>query len=255
MGVSWKGSISFGLIYIPINLQIATKEANIGFNMLHKECGQRIKYKKVCEFCGEEVKTDDIVKGYNYESDKYVIFEEPDFDKLKSEKDKSIQIVQFVDASEIDPVLYEKAYYVVPTGGEKAFELLKRAMSETNKVGIAKVVLGTKESLVALRMSQDKLMLNTLYFVNEVRSVEYPYVKVDVSQPEVDLAKQLIANLSSTFKPEQFHDEYQERLKEAIEQKIAGEEISVVKDEPENNIINLMDALQKSIETTQNYRV
>ncbi len=255
MAVSWKGSISFGLIYIPVSLYIATRDESIGFNMLHKECHTRIRYKKVCEFCDIEVKSSDIVKGYNYDENKYVVFTDDDFEKIKTPKDKSINIVQFVDISEIDPVFYEKAYYVVPNGGEKAFELLKQALYETNKVGIAKVVFGTKESLVALRVAHDKMLLNTLYFINEIKSVQAPYVNIELNQAEVDLAKQLIKQMTSTFVPEKYHDEYQERLKLAIEQKIQGEEIMIPKEKETQNIINLMDALQESLKMTAGTRV
>lgn len=251
MGVSWKGSISFGLIYVPISLNVAAREESIGFNMLHKEDHHRIKYKKLCEFCGEEVKQSDIVKGYNYEGDKYVIFDEDDFEKIKTEKDKSINIQQFVDLSEIEPIYYEKSYYVVPSGGEKAFELLKQAMRETNKVGIAKTVMGTKENLVALRVSGDQMLLNTLFFADEIRPVQQPAVQVDVSQPEVDLAKMLIANMTKPFDPTIYHDEYKERLKDAIESKIQGKAIAAPKEAADNNMINLMEALQASIEQTQ----
>ena len=247
MAVSWKGSIAFGLIYIPVSLYIATKEESIGFNMLHKECLTRIRYKKVCEYCDVEVKSDEIVKGYNYDGDKYVVFTDDDFEKIKTPKDKSINIMQFVDLSEIDPVFYEKAYYIVPNGGEKAFELLKQALMETNKVGIAKVVFGTKETLVALRVANKRMLLNTLYFVNEIKSVEVPYQNVEINPLEVNLAKQLIMQMSKPFQPDIYHDEYQERLKQAFEQKILGEEISVPKEKEDKNIINLMDALQKSI--------
>ncbi len=255
MGVSWKGSISFGLIYIPISLHIATREESIGFNLLHKDNHERIHYKKVCEGCDEDVKTSDIVKGYNYEDDKYVIFSDDDFEKLKTPKDKSINILQFVDLAEIDPVFYEKAYYVVPNGGEKAFELLKQALLETNKVGIAKVVFGTKETLVALRVAHDKMLLNTLYFINEIKSVQVPYLNVELNEAEVNLAKQLIMQMSAKFNVEQFHDEYQERLKMAIEQKIQGEEIAIPKEKEAHNIINLMDALQESLKKTIHPRI
>ncbi len=247
MGSSWKGSISFGLIYIPINLFTATHEETIGFNMLHKKCHTRIRYKKVCEFCDEEVKSGEIVKGFNYENDKYVIFENDDFEKIKSTKDKSINIQQFVDIKEIDPVFYGKAYYIVPNGGERAFELLKQALIETNKVGIAKVVLGTKETLVALRISHDNMILNKLFFINEINSVQTPYVEIVVNPQEVDLAKRLIKQMTSPFNPDIYHDEYQEKLKLAIEQKIQGKEIVVPKERDENNIVNLMDALKESI--------
>lgn len=255
MAVSWKGSISFGLIYIPVNLYVATKTENISFNMLHKDCHTRIKYKKVCEFCDREVKANEIVKGYNYEDDKYVIFDNDDFEKIKSPRDKSINILQFVDLEEIDPIFYEKSYYIVPSGGEKAFALLKQALMETNKVGIAKVVLGTKESLVALRVAHDKMILNTLYFVNELKSVQLPYINAEINQVEVDLAKQLIMQMTNSFQPEKFHDEYQEKLKNAITKKILGEEITTPKDKNEHNIINLMDALQESLKLTNEQRI
>lgn len=255
MGVSWKGSISFGLIYIPISLYVATRKESIGFNMLHKDCHTRIHYKKVCDYCDEEVKSSDIVKGYNYEDDKYVVFTNDDFEKMKTPKDKNIHILQFVDMKEIDPVFYEKSYHIVPNGGEKAYELLKKALSETNKVGIAKVVFGTKETLVALRVAHDKMILNTLYFVNEINSVQVPYMNIDLKQAEVDLAKQLIMQMVEPFSPEKFHDEYLEKMKIAIEQKIQGKEISVPKEKEEKNIINLMDALQESLKQTSQTRV
>lgn len=251
MGVSWKGSISFGLIYIPISLQVATSEEKISFNMLHKDCKHRIHYKKVCEHCLEEVKQSETVKGYQYEDGKYVMFSDDDFERIKTQRDKSINIAQFVDSNEIDSIFYDKTYYVVPTGGERAFELLKRAMSKTNKVGIAKTVLGTKESLVALRMSGDRMLLNKMFFTNEIRSIQYPFTNIDVEQGEVDLAKQLIHNMTSEFRPEIYHDEYNERLKLAIEQKIEGQEIAVAKDIKEDNIINLMEALQESVRQSE----
>ncbi|QVK19874.1 Ku protein [Mycoplasmatota bacterium] len=251
MGVSWKGSISFGLIFIPISLQIATSEEKIGFNMLHKDCKHRIHYKKVCEHCLEEVKQNEIVKGYQYEEDKYVVFNEQDFEKIKTPKDKSINIEQFVNLDEIDTIFYDKTYYVVPTGGERAFELLKRALIETKKVGIAKTVLGTKESLVALRMSGDKLVLNKMFFLSEIRSVQYPILNIEVNQAEVNLAKQLIENMTSRFQPEIYRDEYIEKIKKAVKQKIEGRKITVTEELPDNNIINLMEALQESVRKTE----
>jgi DNA end-binding protein Ku len=255
MGVSWKGSISFGLIYIPISLTVATRDDHISFNMLHEKCHNRIKYKKICDYCDEEVKTNDIIKGYQYEENKYVIFNDDDLEKIKTEKDKSINIVQFVDLSEIDTVFYDKSYYVVPSGGERAFELLKQAMSETNKVGIAKVVFGSKESLVALRVDGDKMVLNKLFFADEIQHYQAPYASIEVNQGEVDLAKQLIGNLTKPFQPEVFHDEYNERVKHAIEEKIQGKEISEPVEATDNNIINLMEALQESLKATEGPRV
>ena len=152
MAYSYKCSISFGLVYIPVTLHASVKTQDVGFNMLDKKTMSRVKYKKTCEECdGREVKQEDIVKGYEYEDDKYVVFTEEDFEKLKTKKDKNITIQKFVDIAEIDPIYYDRPYYVNPTGAENAYALLLRAMEEEKKVGIAKTVLGNKETLIALR--------------------------------------------------------------------------------------------------------
>ncbi|HEY8436180.1 MAG TPA: Ku protein [Haloplasmataceae bacterium] len=254
MAVSWKGSISFGLIYIPIQLIMATREQQIPFNQLHKKCQERIQYKKICSYCGEEVKSDEIIKGYEYEKGEYVIFTDEDFERLKSEKDKTIQIEQFVQLEEIDPVYYEKAYYVEPTGGEKAFFLLLKAMEETNKVGLAKVVFGKKEHLVALRIDKGTMYLYKLYFHNEIIPYKGYDFRFTLEGPEVELAKQLIQNLTRPFDPERFYDSYYERLKDAIEHKIQGKSVPQVKDEPDTQIMNLMEALRQSIRSSEGPR-
>jgi DNA end-binding protein Ku len=253
MAASWKGSISFGLIYIPISLYTAAAEDTIHFNQLHKKCGQRINQKKVCPICKEEVKSEDIVKGYQYEDGKYVVFVDDDFERIKTPKEKSITIEQFVDLEEIDPVYYEKSYYVVPEGGERAYQLLLRALKESNKVGIAKVVLGTKESLVALRPNEkgSSLLLNTMFFESEIKAVQIQFTPSELDQTEVDLAKQLIGNMTSKFEPEKFHNEYNDKLKGAIEAKINNQQVSEPQEKP-SNVIDLMDALKKSLNQTQN---
>lgn len=250
MAASWKGSISFGLVYIPINLYTAAGESSVSFNQLHKKCGSRIQYKKICPVCNEEVGPGDLIKGYQYEKGKYVTFTDEDLEKIKTEKDKSITISQFVDLQEIDPVYYEKAYYVVPDGGEKAFQLLLRAMSETNKVGIAKVVLGSKETLVALRAAGGNMLLNTLFFQDEIKPIQLQFAPAEQNPAEVELAKQLIGSMVSKFEPQAYHDAYKEKLKTAIAQKVGGQEITVPEEKP-SNVINLMDALQESLKRTQ----
>lgn len=252
MATSWKGSISFGLIYIPISLQLAAGEESVGFNLIHRGCGGRINYKKVCSLCGKELAKDDIVKGYNYEESKYVVMDDDEFELLKSQKNKSIVIEQFVSLGEIDPVYYEKSYFVLPGGGEKAFELLKQAMAAENKVGIAKTVMGTKETLVALRVSNNSMLLNTLFFANELRSAPPEAAGIQSSQAEIEMARTLINSMTSPFKPELYHDEYQEKLKEAIEKKIAGQEVvTSPQQEPQGNVINLMEALQASLKARE----
>jgi DNA end-binding protein Ku len=154
---------------------------------------------------------------------------------------------------EIDPVYYEKSYYVVPEGGERAYQLLLRALKESNKVGIAKVVLGTKESLVALRPNEkgSSLLLNTMFFESEIKAVQIQFTPSELDQTEVDLAKQLIGNMTSKFEPEKFHNEYNDKLKGAIEAKINNQQVSEPQEKP-SNVIDLMDALKKSLNQTQN---
>ena len=247
---SYKGAISFGLVYIPISLSVSIKENDIGFNMLDKDTMSRIKYKKTCVDCdNKEVKQENIVKGYRYEKDKYVIFTDKDFEKLKSPNDKNIVIKQFVDLNEVDPIYYDKSYYVIPNGGEKAFEVLLTAMEKQNKAGVATTVLQNKETIILLRASNGMMLASTLYFYNEIQ--KYPEIKKSKIDPkEVKLAMTLIDQMTAPFKPEKFKDEYNEKIRKAIKQKIAGKEIVETKSTytPEN-VINLMDALQKSLNT------
>lgn len=249
MAYSYKGALTFGLVYIPITLSVGVKEHDIGFNMIEKKTMSRVKYKKTCVDCNEkEVKNEDIVKGYEYEKGKYVIFTDDDFEKIKTKKDKNIVIDQFVSLDEIDPIYFDRAYYVKPTGGEKAFNVLLSAMEKENKAGIAKTVLGTKETLFLIRAKNGKMLASTLYFHNEIQKApEIKKAKADAK--EVNLAINLIKQMSAPFKPEKYKDEYHEKVKKAIKRKIAGNEIvtpSENEGEP-SNVINLMEALQKSL--------
>lgn len=251
MAYSYKGAIAFGLVYIPINLMLSIKENDIGFNMLEKKTKSRVKYKKTCIDCNDkEVKNEDIVKGYQYEKGKYVIFTDEDFEKIKTNKDKNITIEQFVNLDEIDPIYYDKAYYVKPIGTSKAYNVLLKAMESEKKAGIAKTVLGTKETLLVLRVKNGTMLVNTLYFYNEV--VKPPVIeKSKVTKQELDLAKNLINQMSYKFEIEKYKDEYNAKLLKAIKRKIAGNEIVESKEEKETTkLIDLMDALQKSISTT-----
>lgn len=248
MAYSYKGAITFGLVYIPITLSLSIKEQNIGFNMLDKKTQSRVKYKKTCVDCNDkEVKNEDIVKGYQYEKDKYVLFTEQDFEKLKTKTDKNITIQKFVSLSEVDPIYFDKAYYVKPSGADKAFSVLLKAMEEEKKAGIAKTVLGTKETLILLRARDGNMLVNTLYFFSEVQKA--PEVsKQKINKDELMLAKNLISQMSAPFEPQKFKDEYYEKLKKAIKRKIDGNEIVETKEEKEPvKIINLMDALKKSL--------
>ena len=255
MAYSYKGAISFGLVYIPITLSLCIKENDIGFNMIDKKTMSRIKYKKTCVDCNEkEVKNENIVKGYQYEKDKYVIFDDKDFEKIKSPKDKNIAIEQFVDLSDVDPVYFNKSYYVSPTGADKAFLLLLGAMEKQKKAGLAKTVLGTKETLVLIHAENGNMILNTLFFYDEVQAAP-AYKKAVVTKQELELAKTLIGQMSGKFEPEKYKDEYAEKVRRAIKSKISGNKIIVSKDEPAPaKVINIMEALQKSLQQNKKPR-
>jgi DNA end-binding protein Ku len=252
MAVAHKGAISFGLVNIPVDLYTATQDISISFNQLHKDCKQRIKYKKTCPACNiDEVKSEDIIKGYEYEENKYVIMNEEDFEKIKTQKDKSISILHFTDLNKIDPIFYEKAYYVVPSGSDKAYSLLKSALESENKVAIGKTVMGTKEHLVTIRPTKECLLIETMYFLDEIKAIPKPFTSIETNQAELEMAKKLINNMTSDFKPELYKDEYNEKVKNAIQQKINGQEVTEVHPQQPSNVIDLMDALKRSVEASK----
>ena len=209
----WKGAISFGLVTIPVAVYPATEEKTLRFNQLHDEDMGRIRYKRMCEKDGEIVDFEHIVKGYEYEKDHYVVLTDEDFDKVPVESSRAIDIQQFVDLEEIDPMMYKKSYYLMPEEtGAKAYALLREAMSQDNKVGIAKVSFRDKEHLAALRFSGDAFVLETMYWPDEIREADFGGTKVDhkVRGQELEMARQLIANLTADWNPEEYTDEYRE---------------------------------------------
>ena len=251
MPPSYKGAITFGLVYIPVILIAAVKENDVSFNLLERNTMSRVQYKKTCVDCGgREVAQGDIVKGYQYEKDKYVVFENADFEKIKSPRDKNITIQSFVDVTEVDPIYFDRAFYVEPTGGEKAYALLLAAMQKTGKAGIAKTVLGTKEALIMLRAGEGRMLVNTLYFHDEIKRAPAP-VEEDANSKELDLAASLLKQMSGKFAPETYRDEYNEKLKAAIKAKIDGREIIATREAVPDNVVNLMEALTKSLALTQ----
>ena len=249
MAVSHKGAISFGLVFIPVKLYTATQDNDIRFNQLHKGDNARVRYKKTCSHCGKEITTSaDIIKGFEYDKDKYVVVTDDDFEKIKTEKDKTIQILHFAQLNQISPIYYDKTYHAVPeTGGEKAFELLRKAMMDEQKIAICKTVMGTQETLLAIIPREDGILIEKMFYQDEIKDLP-TYGKTEVNEAELKMAKMLIESMDSPFEPSMYKDEYQERLKEVIEQKIAGKEIISPAEEPKSNIINLMDALKASIE-------
>lgn len=241
-----KTSISFGLVNIPVVINPIIKNNDVSFNQLHKKCGSRIKYVKYCSHCKKEVKQSDIIRGYEYESDKYITISDEEFNNLKSEDDKTIEIIGFIDLKEIDPVYFEKSYVVSVNSKSKAYSLFKDALEKTKKVALAKTVIGTKFYYVVLRLSKGIMVMNTLYFEEEVIIPE-AVVEAKYTKKELDLALELIDSLKTNFVPEDLIDEYQTKIKKAIDLKIDGKEIKKTKKKNEKSIKDLMTALEMSL--------
>lgn len=252
MPAAHKGAISFGLVHIPVALHTATQDNDIHFNQLCREDGSRVKYKKVCAHCGKEVSGSDIVKGFEYSPGEYVVMSEADFEKAKTEKDKTIQIIHFTDIMNIRPIYFDKTYHaVVEAGGDKAYELLRKAMLDEKKVAIAKTVMGQSEKLLCLIPTEKGMLVETLFFSDEVKEIPKEPAHPELNQQELDMAKLLINSMDKEFQPELYHDEYQARLREIIEAKIQGKEIVQAPSEQPSNIINLMEALQASLKEVE----
>ncbi|HEX6944696.1 MAG TPA: Ku protein [Casimicrobiaceae bacterium] len=255
----WSGTISFGLVTIPVKLYPAVQRKTVRFNQLDGEDRSRIQQKRVNARTGEEVPYERLVKGYEIAPDQYVVIEPSELDALDPKRTRTIEIEDFVDAAQIDPILYDSTYYVAPaTGGAKPYRLLVAAMHETGKVAVARIVLRTKEYLVALRPTGDNLELSTMLFSDEVvdpGSIEELADGADLkaSAREVEIAKQLIASLEADFEPDRYRDEYRDRVLDLIERKAAGEEIAIVEAPAEEAAPapDLMSALKASLDAVR----
>ncbi len=247
--MSRKSVITFGMVAIPIAVFTATQDKDIHFNQLHKDDNSRIRYKKTCVHCGREIKGEDIVKGYEYDEDKYVIIKDEEIEKIKTEKEKSIQILHFAQLNQISPVYYEKTYQAAPeAGGEKAFELLRSALMAEQKIAIGKTVMGTKDTLMAIIPREEGILISTMFYADEVKTLQKQYNKPDVSEQELNMAKILINSMDTPFDPAKYKDEYQWRLRSLIEAKISGQEIVAAEPVSEGKVIDLMEALRASVE-------
>lgn len=249
MAIAKKTVISFGLVAIPIAMYTVVQNNDIHFNQLHKEDKARIRYKKVCAHCNEEVKPEEIIKGYEYDKDHFVTVTDEEIEKIKTEKEKSIQILHFANLNQISPIYYDKAYHVLPeTGGDKAFELLRAALMEQQKIAIGKAVMGSKETLLAIIPREDGIIIQTMHYEDEIKEVPKSYQKQEINEQELKMAKTLIDSMDTPFAPESYQDDYQIKLKQLLEDKIAGKEIVTPKGTDKGNVIDLMDALKQSIE-------
>ena len=253
----WKGSISFGLVNIPIALYPATRREELKFRLLRKSDLSPVSYKRVAEKDGKEVPWHQIVKGYEYEKGKYVVLKDKDFERVDLEATQTVDIQDFVDQEEIDPIFFYKPYYLEPQkGGDKAYALLRDALKDSNKVGIAKVVIKTRQYLAGVKPEDGALVLELMHFADELADPGKLHVpkKTEVGKREMNMAKSLIDSMSSKWNPEKYRDDYREALMEAIEEKVeaGGKEIE---EKPKKalkptKVIDLVSVLQKSLEQT-----
>jgi DNA end-binding protein Ku len=250
----WKGAISFGLVTIPVRVYGATEAKSLRFHQLHEPDGGRIRYKRVCSVDGEEVEYSEIVKGYEYEKDHYVTLTDEELDSLPVKTAKAIEIERFVDAEEIDPIYFQKAYYLVPEGtGVKAYHLLREAMADDGKVALAKVAFRDKEHLATLRLRDNVFVLETMFWPDEIRTPKFDVLdeSVELRAQEIRMARSLIDSLTDAFEPQEFTDEYRAALEELVQKKIQGEEITYTEDAEPSKVVDLMEALKASVEAAK----
>ncbi|MEJ9230199.1 Ku protein [Peribacillus butanolivorans] len=258
MHTIWKGSISFGLVNIPIKLHAATEDKDISLRTLHKECHSPIKYEKVCPVCQKEVGKEDIVRAFEYTKGKFVVLEESELEELKKQnEEKSVEIMDFVKIEEIDPIYFNRSYFMSPNdGGIKAYSLLRQALKESNKVGLAKIIIRSKEQMAVIRVVDNTLLMETIHYPDEVRSAaDVPNIPANdtIVKKEIDTAILLIDQLTTTFDPTKYNDDYRTALLELIESKKTGQKTitAKTKETVSNNVTDLMEALQASIDRTK----
>lgn len=251
----WKGSISFGLVNIPVKLYAATEEKGVKFNSLHKVCGTQIRYRKHCPTCDVDVEQSDIIRGYSYEPGRFITIEDEDLDNLPVKTARQVEIVDFVALAEIDPIYYQKSYYLEPdVGAEKAYALLRNAMLSTDRVAIAQVAIRHKETLACVRVYDNALVLETMFYRDEIRSIDgLAGLAADptLGDRELDMAVKLVENLSTPFDPHKYQDDYRNELLKLIQAKIEGRPEAERTAAPgAGKVVDLMEALEASLRST-----
>ena len=253
----WSGFLSFGLVNVPVGLYPATRDQTLRFNQLHKGTSNRIRYKKVDEATGEEVESSDIVSGYDLGGGEYVVVDRDELKAAAPGRSEMIEISDFVELDEIDPIYFRQAYYLAPRGkgADRAYALLRQAMKESSKVGVATLVLRDKEHLVAVRPGDDALILETMFFQDEIRDArqeldELPQ-DVEFKGRELSIAKQLIESLSTEWSPAKFKNTYRERVEALVEEKRKGRVVVFHEEAPKSNVVDLMAALEASVARTK----
>jgi DNA end-binding protein Ku len=254
MAAIWKGSLTFGLVNIPVELKTAVRADHISFRLLHKEDLSPVKYERVCQAEGEPVPWNEIVKGYEYEKGKFIVLTDEDFKTAALEQSKTIDILDFVKEGEIDPRYFETPYYLVPAkGGEKPYALLREAIRQTSSVGIGKIIIRQTQHLVAVKVVGDALVLEIMRFANElVDAKEFSFPSREAIRPqELQMAEQLVANLAEPFDPTRYTDEYRANLMKIIKAKMKGKKVKLEEPEGEardSDVLDLMSRLRASLE-------
>jgi len=253
----WRGAISFGLVSIPIRLYTATESKDVSFHLLHKACHSRIKQQRYCPHDEMVIEWGDVERGYEYAKDQYVVLEEEDFEKVPIATTKAIDITAFVGLDEVDPQYYERSYYLEPEDvGKKPYALLRKTLEETRRVAVAKVALRQKEQLCLIRAKDSVLVMQTMFYPDELRSEEelaLPGSEVAVEARELQMARSLVDMLTAEFEPTQYRDHYREALLEVIEAKVSGHAIAEAPP-AQGKVVDLMEALRASVEAVKKER-
>jgi DNA end-binding protein Ku len=250
----WNGVISFGMVSIPVKLYAATEDKDISFNLLHKDCGSKLKQLRWCPVHEKAVEWNEVVRGYEYEKGEYVVMDDSDFEKLPLPSKHTVELSAFVDAAQIDPIYYQRTYYLEPEEkGVKPYALLMKALKDKKLTGVAKIAIRNKEQLAAVRPMDGALVLETLYYPDEIREspVELTNTEMKVSDKQLKMAEALIDLLKDDFKPEEYKDEYREALQKLIEAKLDGQELTAPKASRPAKITDLMTALKASVEAAK----
>jgi DNA end-binding protein Ku len=249
MAATWKGSLSFGLVSVQIQLSPAARTERISFNQLHKVCHSRLKQPLFCPTCNRMVERTEIEKGYEYEKDQYLLFSEEELDKIEPESARTMEILEFVKLDEVDPLYFDASYYATPEpASAKGYHLLLEAMQKSGHAGIAKVTMHNREYIVIIRAREQGLSVHTMFYQNEIRQpLESRADKFEIKEQERALAAQLVESLSAPFQPEKYHDEYQESLQTLIEAKAKGQDVVVAPALARAEPPDLLAALKQSL--------
>jgi DNA end-binding protein Ku len=254
----WRGAISFGLVTIGVRLYSATEEHDFRFHQMHREDGGRIKYKRVCSVCGKEVEFSDIAKGYELDDGRVVMLDAEDFEKLPIQTDRAIQVLEFVPVEDIDPIYFQKSYYLEPDKtAVRPYVLLRTALEQSERLAVVKITIRQRQTLATLRARDDVLVLHTMLWPDEIRKPSFDFLEtdVDIRPQELKMATSLVESMADTFEPDEFTDDYREAMEKLITAKAEGATLpAAAETEEKGEVIDLMTALERSVEAAKSSR-